>query len=195
MKLQVARSQLATALDLFVRDMDPISVQCLACGGGEVVEGIARLKGIEPFSTHALQEHPHLDLARLRGIRNQYWNAFKHLSDRGGGVRDDEPLLTKFDDTKNDSALFVGWRDYHSITGTLPAAVQVFQIWWYALNEDKLGPDSNFDAIRRVFPRIGFAERSEQKRRLRRTVEKWQKDRVLLSDPLTERSLHLARGE
>ena len=32
---------MVTALDLFLRDKDPISVQCLACGGGEVVEGLA----------------------------------------------------------------------------------------------------------------------------------------------------------
>jgi hypothetical protein len=33
LKCRIARSQLATALDLFLRDKDPVSVQCLACGG------------------------------------------------------------------------------------------------------------------------------------------------------------------
>jgi hypothetical protein len=36
------------ALDLFVRDKDPISIQCLACGGGEVVEGLAENEGRPP---------------------------------------------------------------------------------------------------------------------------------------------------
>ena len=40
-KLNVARHQLGTALDLFIRDQDPIAVQCLACGGGELIEAIA----------------------------------------------------------------------------------------------------------------------------------------------------------
>ena len=40
-KIVVARAQLVTALDLFVRDKDPNSIQCLACGGGEVIEALA----------------------------------------------------------------------------------------------------------------------------------------------------------
>jgi hypothetical protein len=191
MKLRIARSQLATALDLFVRNKDPISVQCLACGGGEVVEGIANLKGIEPFSTQALQEHPHFDIGKLRGIRNQYWNAFKHLTARDGALRDDEALLKDFNDTKNDAALFVGWRDYHLVSGALPVDVQVFQIWWYALNEPKLGAHANLEAIRSVFPNILADERTEQKRRLRRAVEKWRNEKLLMDDPRTEPRLHL----
>ncbi|WP_347882443.1 hypothetical protein [Bradyrhizobium sp. SSUT18] len=40
-KLNVARHQLGTALDLFIKDRDPVAVQCLACGGGELIEAIA----------------------------------------------------------------------------------------------------------------------------------------------------------
>jgi hypothetical protein len=190
MKLQVARAQLATALDLFIRDKDPISVQCLACGGGEVVEALAQLKGIDPFSTHALQEHPHLDVAKLRAIRNQYWNSFKHLADRKGLLRDDEELLASFDDTKNDAALLVGWRDYVALQGKLPIAAQVFELWWFALNEDKLRSHSNLQTIRDAFPDIASVGRTEQKRRLRQTVEEWCKDAELVLDPRTEASLH-----
>jgi hypothetical protein len=50
-KIQVARSQLVTALDLFTRDKDPISVHCLACGGGEVIEGLAEAKAEKVFAT------------------------------------------------------------------------------------------------------------------------------------------------
>jgi hypothetical protein len=56
-KLQVARAQLVMALDLFVRDKDPISIHCLACGGGEVIEGLAELYDHETFATHILQTH------------------------------------------------------------------------------------------------------------------------------------------
>lgn len=34
LKAAVARRQLGTALALFLDDSDPISVHCLACGGG-----------------------------------------------------------------------------------------------------------------------------------------------------------------
>lgn len=48
-KLSVAKGQLVTALDLFMRDKDPISVHCLACGGGEVIEGLAETQGERPL--------------------------------------------------------------------------------------------------------------------------------------------------
>ncbi len=188
-KLQIGRAQLATAMDLFLHDKDPISVQCLACGGGEVVEGLARLKGAAPFSAQILEERPDLDERQLRGIRNQYWNAFKHLTTRDGMMRDDAALLHNFNDTMNDTALFVGWRDYSTITGTLPVAVQVFQVWWYAQNEDKLAIGTDLEEIREIFPRLTELDRVEQKRALRNSIKKWRYDNALLSDPATEPEL------
>lgn len=189
LKLKVARAQLATALELFIRDKDPISVQSLACGASEVLDAVAKEKGAEPLSKHILREYPHLDEASLRGLRNKYWNAFKHLTGRDGLMRDDEALLQNFDDIQNDAALFVGWSDYHAVIGKLPVAAQVFQVWWFALNETKLGrPD--YEGIRRAFPDLMSADRGEQKRRLRRAVEKWNKNSELLADAATEASLH-----
>jgi hypothetical protein len=83
-KIGVARAQLLTAMDLFLRDKDPISVHSLACGGGELIEGLAQASGREPFSTHILQTQPHLDQIKIRRLRNKYWNAFKHFYDLKG---------------------------------------------------------------------------------------------------------------
>jgi len=185
-KLDVARHQLGTALDLFIRDRDPISVQCLACGGGELIEAIATMQNVRPFTSHILEVIPEIDLPRIRHLQKQFWNAFKHLNKRDGQQRDDEATLAAFDDTKNDAALFIGWYDYCEVTGRLPLPVQVFQIWYYALNEEKLSPESDFDAIRSVFPAIMMADRTEQKRKLRRTVEKYRHDKKILANPQTE---------
>jgi len=81
-------------------------VHCLACGGGEIVEGLAEAAQEEIFATHVLQTHPHMDRKKIRETRNMYWNAFKHFSDRKGLSRNDEELFRCFDDTKNDAALF-----------------------------------------------------------------------------------------
>jgi hypothetical protein len=67
-KIQVARSQLMTALDLFTRDKDPISVHCLACGGGEVIEGLAEAKAEQVFATHILKTQPEMDRAKVRRL-------------------------------------------------------------------------------------------------------------------------------
>ena len=108
-KLVVARAQLVTALDLFIRDKDPISVHCLACGGGGVIEAIAVQQSQQTFATYLIATQPDMDRYRVRRARNQYWNAFKHFSDKQGLARDDEELLARFDDQQNDAALFIGW--------------------------------------------------------------------------------------
>jgi hypothetical protein len=185
-KIMVARAQLVMALDLFVRDKDPISIQCLACGGGEVVEGLAETNGEEPFAMHILTTQPDMDLKAIRRKRNQYWNAFKHFFDLKGLPREDEKLLAQFSDINNDVALFVGWWDYMTVQKRLPVAAQVFQVWWYALNEEKLAPDADLGVVRTAFPNIKQQPRAEQKRRLRRMIEKWRKNRELLTDPATE---------
>ena len=187
-KLDIARHQLGTALDLFIRDRDAVSVQCLACGGAELIEGIATHQGVEPLSTHMLQTYPHMDMNQLRKLQRQYWNAFKHMTMKNGEVRDDTDTLASFSDTKNDAVLFVGWWDYCAVTKKLPLPAQVFQVWWYALNERRLSLGADLTSIRQTFPNILTAERAEQKRRLRRAVERYRHERGVLSDPRTEDS-------
>src|ERR1700677_1015902 len=115
-KLDVARHQLGTAMELFIRDRDPVSVQCLACGGAEMIEAVAQMEKVEMFSTHILRTMPELDIAAVRNRQRLYWNAFKHMTPRQGAVRDDTATLAAFDDRANDAALFVGWWDYQMVT-------------------------------------------------------------------------------
>ena len=185
-KLDAARHQLGTALDLFIRDRDPIAVQCLACGGGELIEAIATTNNVRPFSTHMLETVPDIDIGRIRFLQRQYWNAFKHLNDRNRELRDDDATLAAFNDSKNDAALFTGLHDYFAVTGRLPLPAQVFQLWYFAMNEEKLASGSDLGVIRTLFPEIMKADRREQKRRLRRTVEKYRDDAGTLADPRTE---------
>jgi hypothetical protein len=64
--------------------------------------------------------------------------------------------------------------------------VQVFQLWWFSLNEEKLAPGADLHTIRALFPDIMRDGRAEQKRRLRRTVEKYRDNAETLADPRTE---------
>ena len=43
----------------------------------------------------------------------------------------------------------------------LPVAAQVFQVWWYALNEEKLSPDADLGVVRIAFPDIKQQPRAE----------------------------------
>jgi hypothetical protein len=88
-KAQVARRQLATALALFIDDLDPVSVHTLACAGGEIAESLTDYAGGQPFASHARATFPDLDLKEIRRMQRQFWNAFKHAHSRnsrlGGG--------------------------------------------------------------------------------------------------------------
>jgi hypothetical protein len=129
---------------------------------------------------------PDVGLKKIRSLKNQYWNAFKHLTTHGGEPRDDSETLASFNDSKNDAALFIGWHDYFTVTGRLPLPVQVFQLWWFSLNEEKLAPGADRATIRMLFPEITKDTRAERKRRLRRAVEKYRNNTETLADSRTE---------
>jgi hypothetical protein len=78
LKLRIARAQLGTALELFIRDKDAYSVHALACGGCEIIEGLAEVFGARTLSTHILETHPGIDMPQIMKLRNQHWNALKH---------------------------------------------------------------------------------------------------------------------
>lgn len=140
------------------------------------------------LSTHILATQPALTPAALAKLRNQYWNAFKHFYEQDRTtVRDDARLLNDFNDHSNDAILFQGWWDYLSIRKKLPVAAQVFQVWWYAINDEKLSPEADRTTIELVFPNLRSQSRFEQKRRPRRTVEKYRQNKLILSSPQTER--------
>ncbi|MDP1732616.1 MAG: hypothetical protein Q8L54_15865 [Devosia sp.] len=168
-KLEVARRQLGTALQLYLDDKDSVSVQCLAAGGGEIAEHLAAKHRQRNFFPIAMETST-LSLAEMRTARNVYWNAFKHFTDCGGQDRDDERLLASFDDDSNELMLFVGWFDYMNAAESLPIEVQVFQIWVWAKRPDRLGKGHDSELYGDLFPAIGSMSRAEQKAALRSRI-------------------------
>lgn len=168
-KIQIARYQLGTSLALFIENMDPISVHCLACSAGELIESISSHENIDVFTNKLIRQNPGLDIKEFRKIRSKYWNAFKHATSKNKNLlRNDESLLKGFSDKINDSILLLSWTDYSSYTKKLPIEAQVFQTWFYALNEEKLDPKVNKEPYRNIFPEIKNKTRIEQKLILKR---------------------------
>lgn len=194
LKLDLARAQLGTATELFTRDRDPISVHVLSCGACELLEGVGKAGGKPVLSTFILEHQPAIDMAKIVRLRNQHWNAMKHFYKRDNEtIRDDTELISSFSDRENDTTLFEGWHDYQAITGKLPVDAQVMQVWYFAINEEKLAPGVDREPFRVLFPDIRAAAREEQKRRLRRVCEKYRNDRRMLGDPRTEASVSVNR--
>lgn len=187
LQVRLARALLGAALHLFLRDKDPYSVHALACGGSELIEGLAETAGLATLSKHIMGLQSDIDMRKIRGLRNQYWNAIKHFYNHTGKTaREDEELMADFSDVANDAVLFMGWLDYMMLVNRLLIEVQVFQVWWYATNESRMNPDADPTSWSSVFTGIAGQYRQEQKRRMRRTLQKYRKYKEILTDMRTE---------
>lgn len=179
-KLAVARCQLGTATQLFIDDKDPVSVQVLACCASEILDAISP----RPFRDHALAIHTDLTDRDYKRLRSFYSNAFKHFTSFSGSPRDDSYIFSKFDDSRNDHALFVAWYDYGSCSGKLPLAAQVFQVWYYAMYPQRLSQQSA--EAQALFPGISTRDRAAQKAMLRHVYGAYRNDPALLAASATE---------
>jgi hypothetical protein len=187
-KIQVARRQLGTALALFIDDFDPVSVHTLACAGGEIAEHLTRKVGGQPFVSHALETFPDLEIAELRRLQNQFWNAFKHATAHGGKDRADRELLERFNDLQNDHSLFVGWYDYMLAVGSMPVEAQAFQAWYFALYPEKLDPNLDKSKYETLFPNLRDLSRKQQKSALRDAIAYARSNTAIMADKRTDTS-------
>jgi hypothetical protein len=185
-KTEIARRQLGTALALFLQDCDPVSVHALACAGCEIAEHLTRKAGEEPFSTHALLTFPDLDIGKIRRLKNQYWNAFKHAQMRDGIEREDSELLERFGDEVNDHTLYIGWHDYMLAVGILPIEAQIFEAWYFALYLEKLNPEVDTTTHRRLFPMLPNKCRADQKGALREVISSYRRNAEVMTHPKTD---------
>lgn len=185
-KEEIARRQLGTALSLFLKDADPVSVHSLAVGGGEIAGYLASKVSKEAFSAHALATIPELDSRKLRRLRNQYWNAFKHAATHDDREREDTALLAAFSDEQNDHALLVGWYDYMIAVGHMPIEAQAFQMWYFAKFPEKLNSSVSAAPYQALFPALASLSRAGQKERLRFAISGVRSNPDIMNDRRTD---------
>ena len=185
-KAEVARHQLGTALDLFLRDQDPISVHVLACSGGEIADHLSKITTQQPFSSHMLKSNPEKSEGELKKLRNQYWNAFKHATTQKGQSREDDELLADFSDTINDHMLFIGWYDYMMAVNKMPVPAQVFQFAYFAMYPTKINSEKVIADAIELFGELDKVDRLEAKRRLKMVVDDHLQNTEIMSDPGTD---------
>ena len=186
LKLKVARHQLGMALKLFIEDADPISIHSLACGAAEILDSLCNAQQKDTF--YKISAFPEVTKINFNTARNKYWNAFKHINDKSGNLRDgDVDLMNNFSDNVNDWVLYTAWYDYMQLIRALPIEAQVFQVWFHALNFNKLDPNFDNSAYKSFFPNLTAKMRKEQKLDLLNVVKEYINDQELLNDPKTEK--------
>ncbi len=190
-KIRIARAQLATALDLFLEDSDPVSVHCLACGGGEILDAIGSHEQ-RPTTWQTMERlMPPDKFDAVRRQRNEYWNSFKHYTTHQGAPRNDLPQIEDFDDDLNDHFLFIGWYDYETVTGSAPVHAWLLRPWWFAqYGKVAVNPEGYANA-RQEFAGINNISRAERKRLLVDRIRQAERDPVVMSKSRVEPSLHI----
>ena len=188
-KAEIARRQLGLALALYLKNQDPVSVHTLACAGAEIAEGLSAIAGKPTYQSLRLEGMPEIKASDFRSLRNQYWNAFKHIEDRKGRPRADDELLASFSEDENTIRLFMGWFDFGVAGNPLPIAAQVFQAWFLALDPSKINTEhgkSLRNGLERHFPNLPNIGRHQQHRRLLRMIDRYKTDREFASDERTD---------
>jgi hypothetical protein len=85
---EIVRRQLGVATQLFIDNLDPISIHCLACSTAEHASFLAQQAGSKTFNKHILETFPDRVLKEIQSLRNQYWTPIKHSGHRTEGPFD-----------------------------------------------------------------------------------------------------------
>ncbi len=160
-KLDVARSQLLTAIRLYWDDGDPVSVYTLASNAWEIIYELCRVKNIDSISDD-IQSHIGIGKKLKRDYINKpFRNFFKHAD------TDHDDILNGFSDSCNDGMLYMSVEDFIRLSDKSPLEFQVYQLWYLSRNPDKLRKDIFDEYTKKIelaFPEIRSLTRSGQKK-------------------------------
>ncbi|GAB2529252.1 hypothetical protein [Microbulbifer agarilyticus] len=186
-KIEVAQRQLITAIELFFRNADPVSVFSLATNSWEIIDALCSLKGIDSISN---ETRGHItsgsDLKRDL-INSPYRNFFKHAD------RDPDAVLEGFNDFKNDHIVFLAVEDYIRLEKKSPIEFQVYQLWYVSIYTNKVAHEALEEillATEAIFPSIKGQDRVGQKRMALQAIENAHKDQELNDSPQVEKAHH-----
>jgi hypothetical protein len=182
-KKDVARRQLATAIRLFFDECDSVSVYSLAANAWEVIDALCDQNSILSISRETREHIPSDRDLKRDYINSPYRNFFKHAD------RDPDAILPSFDESSVDSVIFLAVEDYLRLFKKSPVEFQVFQLWYLAINIEKLSSDTFkeiLDSVESTFPNIRNLPRSERIAIGRILLDEALQDQIVLDDPRTE---------
>jgi hypothetical protein len=183
---EIVRRQLGVATQLFIDNLDPISIHCLACSAAEHASFLAHQAVGKNFNKHVLETFPDRVLKENQRLRNQYWTPIKHSGHPTKGPFDLSERLAGFDDQTNDHMLFIVWHDYSAAGFPLPLEVQCFQVWYYGMYPEKLLDHGGFSASLELFGSLNALTRTKQKQRLKEGIDRSRAKMKAFPSPRTD---------
>ncbi|MFT3930807.1 MAG: hypothetical protein QM709_10995 [Spongiibacteraceae bacterium] len=185
-KRDVARRQLVTAINLLFENRDRVSIYTLAANAWEIIDSLCNKPIIESFSNQTRENLSAGEDLKHDYINKPYRNFFKHAD------RDPNSVLPYLNEKTVDSVVFLAVEDYIRLYKQSPIELQVFQLWYLAVNPSKIASqaiDKAIKNIQEIFPGIEKLERARQIEIANQTLKQALSDEHLISDPRTELSI------
>ena len=123
-KTEAAQRQLVTAIELFFRDADPVSIFSLASNAWEIIDTLCTKSNVESISNETREHAAKGKDLKYDYINSPFRNFFKHAN------RDPEAELEGFTDAENDHIIFLAVEDYIRLNNKSPVEFQVYQLWY-----------------------------------------------------------------
>ncbi len=173
-KLDAAIRQLMTALELFIEDKDPVSINTLVNNAWEIVETLCKKNDKSIYWKHIQKNFPKMSYKDFRESVHKPRNYAKHAN------KTDDPESEEYSNADNASLIFAASYDLGRLANSLPIELQVFQIWCLAIYDEPLSE------TKIVFP-SNLKELSEPKQRelLKNTIYAMKQDAKLMADEKT----------
>jgi len=152
-KLEAARRQLETAIDLYFRDGDPVSIHTLCCSAYDVIH-VLNKKRNDPLDLNDMMLK---DLDRLLGsnalkkVFHDYLNAAQNFFKHGNSdANSAETLDTRY----TEYLLYEAVQKYSRLVGECPPAMVLYIVWFASRHPDVLEGIEIPDPQRDMFERF-----------------------------------------
>jgi len=157
-KLEAAKSQIKTAIELYFEDRDPISVHTLAMAAAEIIDRLCEAKGHKSMRSHFMSLILPQHRKKVSDALNKAVNFFKHAS----SSRPNQ-VLTDFSDDRNQLAIMFAVDGLRQLGITTPETA-AFTSWQMLVNPTLFLNPPPRETMLSVFGDIWSQPRSEQKR-------------------------------
>jgi hypothetical protein len=159
-KLDAAKRQLVTAVNLFLRNCDPISVHSLAQASREILATLCQINEKDDLATF-IADHNSITRRDVFALANKHRNFFKHAD------RDPDVLIQDFSDLDNDAIIYTAVHDLKLLTTQIPVECQLFEPWFFATHPEvkRLEVSDQFaEQVKELFPNLSEFSRDNQKK-------------------------------
>lgn len=131
-KLDAAKRQLDTAINLYFRDADPISIHTLTAAAHQILMDLSKPEGIKSFmkDTSIIRKGKEKEFLALI---NEAENFFKHADQ-------DPHALLKFIPEQTEALLLDAVEMYMQLTKEMPEDMTVYRVW-FLLNNPEIVSD------------------------------------------------------